>query len=164
LERELALANWDDGQKQRYLRTRFSAQIDDYARQRSLNDLHDFHVILQNGEPVGRLCVQRHDHEIRIADVTLLPEYRIRETWLPLLKSILAEAQQRGLPARLHVEGGTPAAKFYAQLGFKRIAFDGLLDEMEWRPAAGGPQNSSFVARICKHVRNWITANKNSAD
>src|SRR4051812_36690274 len=70
---ELALVDWDDAQKRAFLAMQFRAQHVFY---------HDqfpgaaFDLILRDGEPIGRLYVDRRADEVRVLDIALLPEHR----------------------------------------------------------------------------------------
>src|SRR5688500_328403 len=87
-EDELAQVAWDDDQKAAFLRMQFDAQYSYYAEH---YPKAQFQVILLNGEPVGRLYLDRRAREIRIVDIALLPEYRNRGIGTALLHEILAE-------------------------------------------------------------------------
>jgi N-acetylglutamate synthase-like GNAT family acetyltransferase len=130
-EIELAQVNWDATQKEAYLRAHFKSQITYYAQNCCPAD---FHIILLNDEPIGRLYVKHRQDEIRVADIALLLGYRHRGITLLLLQNILADAQDLCLPVRVLVEHHSSAARVYARLNFRRMGNDGLLDEMEWQP------------------------------
>ena len=87
---ELAQTPWDEAQKNAFLTFQFSAQHQHY---RSEFATADFHVILDDDTPVGRLYVDRRADEIRILDITLLPEHRGRGIGSVLLGALLAEAE-----------------------------------------------------------------------
>ena len=50
-----------------------------------------------------------------------------------LLKEILIEGQQVGLPVRIHVEHNNPALDLYHRLGFREIGDEGVYWLMEWK-------------------------------
>src|SRR5260370_35901744 len=70
---ELALVDWAESQKEAFLRSQFNAQHEAYQ---GTYRGGDFLVILQNGQPVGRLYLARWEREIRIVHIALLPESR----------------------------------------------------------------------------------------
>ena len=72
---ELALVHWDAAQKQAFLQMQFSAQ-QKHHRAHFPHATHE--MILAEGQPVGRLYVDRRETEVRILDVTLLPQARGR--------------------------------------------------------------------------------------
>jgi hypothetical protein len=51
-----------------------------------------------------------------------------------LLKEILVQGGQAGLPVRIHVEQVSPALRLYERLGFSKIDEHGIYDLMEWSP------------------------------
>src|SRR5438093_6506521 len=85
---ELALVDWDDARKESFVRQQFEAQD---AHYREHYPTATFDVILARGEPVGRLYIERWPKEIRIVDVSLLPEHRGRGIGGELVRRVLAE-------------------------------------------------------------------------
>jgi len=71
-------------------------------------------------------------------DISLLPEYRNRGIGSNLLKEIMSEGAQAGLPVTIHVEMFNPALRLYDRLGFHRIADHGVYYLMEWSPNPTG--------------------------
>src|SRR5690242_17194357 len=70
---ELALVDWTDDQKVAFLRMQFEAQHRFY-----LSEFAEaaYDVILLDGQPIGRLYVDRRPDEICILDIALLREHR----------------------------------------------------------------------------------------
>jgi ribosomal protein S18 acetylase RimI-like enzyme len=130
-EEELALTDWDEAQKAAFIQMQFSAQAcfyhENYPGAR-------FQIILADNEPAGRLYTQQQADEIRIMDIALLPRYRGQGLGSHLLGSIMAEAEQVGLPVRIHVEIFNPAMRLYHRLGFRQIADKGVYHFLEWAP------------------------------
>ena len=62
---EMALVDWDDAQKDAFLRMQFQAQAQHY--QTNYTDT-TYQIILLDGQPVGRLYVARWPREIRIVE------------------------------------------------------------------------------------------------
>src|SRR5206468_9595764 len=116
---ELALVDWDEGQKQAFVQMQFAAQHRYYHEHYA--DAA-FQVILCDGVPAGRLYVARWSAEIGIVDIALLPPYRNRGIGSFLLKELLAEAAQAGKRASIHVERFNPALRLYERLGFRSVA------------------------------------------
>jgi GNAT superfamily N-acetyltransferase len=131
---ELASTDWDEQRKQAFLRMQFHAQSRHYA-------LHyggaSFSVIEIDGAAVGRLYVDRPADEIRVVDIALLPQHRGHGIGTRLLRAILAEGADAGVPVTIHVEGFNPAMRLYLRLGFKEVADAGLYKLMEWRVPGG---------------------------
>jgi ribosomal protein S18 acetylase RimI-like enzyme len=112
---ELAGVPWDEVQKDAFLRAQFDAQDRWYREHYSRAS---FDVVLVDGEPAGRLYLNRGDSEIRIVDIALLPEHRGKGVGSALLRDLLAEADARGKRVTIHVERMNPALRLYERLGF----------------------------------------------
>ncbi|HKP62286.1 MAG TPA: GNAT family N-acetyltransferase [Polyangiales bacterium] len=122
-EHELSLVPWSEADKHAFVRWQFEAQHLHYHR---FYAGADYSIILDHGRPAGRLYVHRRDDEVRVIDITLLPEYRgsgIGSTLLLLLKQ---EAHAVGKPLTIHVEHDNPALRLYSRLGFQRVSDDGV--------------------------------------
>ena len=78
-------------------------------------------VVLVDGVPAGRLYVDRTADEIRVVDITLLPEHRGAGVGESLLEPILDEGDRDGLPVTIHVERHNPALRLYDRLGFEVV-------------------------------------------
>jgi ribosomal protein S18 acetylase RimI-like enzyme len=130
---ELAVVAWSDAEKQRFLRSQFD-------QQRSYYRAHyvgaEFLVLAQAGEPIGRLYVFRSQHEIRMMDIALLPEWRGRGIGGCLLRALLAEAAADDCRITLHVEPNNPARGWYERLGFRLIENRGVYLFLGWTPGA----------------------------
>jgi ribosomal protein S18 acetylase RimI-like enzyme len=131
---ELAPLPWTDEQKAAFVEHQFAAQTAHYAEHYTgmTSD-----VVLIGGEPAGRLLVARWSEEIRIVDISLLPEYRGRGTGTGLLRELMAEAAAAGKRLSIHVELQNPAMRLYDRLGFRPVADEGVYVRMEWDPSAG---------------------------
>ena len=134
---ELAVTGWDDATKDAFLAQQFNAQ-DDYYRATYENASYD--VILVDGEPAGRLYVARWADEIRLMDISLLPECRGRGIGEQLIRALLDEARAAGKPVTIHVERGNRALSLYRRLGFGMIADKGVYLLIECRPLKGTQQ------------------------
>ena len=130
---EMALAPWTDEQKRAFLRTQLDAQRHEYEAR---FPAADYHVILVEGEPAGRLWVARTDEQIRLMDIAILERFRDRGVGTRLVRELMDEAAERRLPLRHFVfQLNTAALRFYERLGFKRTGeFQGYL-MMEFTPA-----------------------------
>jgi len=132
---ELAIVPWDDAQKDAFLRMQFDAQHRFYHDQ--FPDA-SYEIILRDGEPVGRLYVDRREDEIRIIDIALLPEARGEGIGGKLLSDLIAEAGASNKPIRIHVERYNRAMSLYLRVGFAPIGESDLYFLMEWTPGAHG--------------------------
>ena len=131
---ELAVTGWTAAQKDAFLRSQFSTQHEAYQ---GTYRGADFLVILREGQPIGRLYVNRGEREIRIVDIALLPECRNAGLGTAIVSDILAEAAGGGQRVSIHVEMFNPAQRLYERLGFRRVAEHGVYYLMEWTTASG---------------------------
>ena len=128
---EMAMAPWSEEEKEEFLRFQFDAQHKYYQEQfpRAAFDL-----VLLDGEPIGRLYVDRREDEIRLIDIALLPEHRGCGLGGAIMEEILAEGAAAGKLVRIHVEHNNPAMRLYLRLGFRKIEEQGIYHLMEWTP------------------------------
>lgn len=121
-----------------FIAQQFEAQSQAYANYRDTS----FDVILVDGEPAGRLIVARWPEELRVVDIALLPQHRGRGVGGELMRSLLAEADERGVKASIHVERFNPALRLYTRLGFRPVAETGVYLLLE-RSARSQAKNAS---------------------
>jgi len=127
---ELLVTNWSDEEKALFCRMQFNAQT---AHYRENYPGASFQVIERNGLAAGRLYVARWEKEIRIIDITLVPEHRGAGIGTKLLKELQAEAKAAEKPLTIHVERFNPAMQLYQRLGFQQVEDKGVYLLMEWR-------------------------------
>jgi ribosomal protein S18 acetylase RimI-like enzyme len=127
---ELSRVPWSDEQREAFLKMQFAAQQLHYQTHNP-TATHD--LILLDAHPVGRLYVARREREIRILDLTLLPDYRNQGIGTPLIKELMTEAAQAGKPLTIYVESFNPSLRLFEHLGFSKIEDDGINYLMEWR-------------------------------
>ncbi|MFL6197790.1 MAG: GNAT family N-acetyltransferase [Thermoanaerobaculia bacterium] len=129
---EMAMVtDWSDEQKEWFIRMQFQAQ---HAWYREHYGDAQFDLILIDGVPAGRLYVHRRAKEIRLVDISLMPELRGKAIGSALLRELMAEAEATVKPLTIHVEKYNPAMRLYLRLGFKPIEDRGPYDLMEWKP------------------------------
>ncbi|MCF6376703.1 GNAT family N-acetyltransferase [Nocardioides KLBMP 9356] len=107
----------------------FDAQDTEYRRH---NPRGRFDVIEVDGRPVGRLIVDRRPGDIRVVDISLLPEARGAGIGGRLLSDLVEEARVSGCIVSIHVEVHNRAARLYSRLGFVVAADLGVYRRMEW--------------------------------
>src|SRR5207237_1281307 len=115
---ELVPTGWSDEEKAIFCRRQFDAQT---AHYRENYPGASFQVIERDGEPVGRLYVARWEKEIRIIDITLLPEFRGTGIGTKLLRDLQEEARVAGKSLTIHVERFNHAMGLYQRLGFEQV-------------------------------------------
>ena len=132
-EEELAGVEWPSEQKEAFVRQQFEAQ---HAWYQENYAGASFDVIEVDGEPAGRLYVARWENEVRIVDISLLPEHRGRGLGGALLAELFAEADAAGKPVSVNVERFNPALRLYHRLGFAFREDKGVYLLLE-RPVGG---------------------------
>ena len=127
---ELALVPWDAAQKQAFLQMQFSAQQKHYRAYFP----HATHEIIEaEGQPVGRLYVDRRETEIRILDITLLPQRRGHGIGTQILLDLMKEADRGNQSCSIYVESFNRSLGLFQRLGFVKTEESGASWLMEWR-------------------------------
>jgi GNAT superfamily N-acetyltransferase len=128
---ELAQTDWDNSQKDAFIRWQFALQRQDYDT-RYPNARYE--VILVDDQPAGRIWVGTDDTQIRLLDIALLPEFQNRGAGAYLLRQLIDEAKRAQKPLRHMVFMlNDNAHRFYERLGFVEIEDVGGYKHMEWR-------------------------------
>lgn len=128
-EQELAQVPWTAEQKQQFVRLQFEAQKSHYAAE---HPLAAHTVICIDGEPAGRLYLDRSNEHFHILDITLLPEHRNKGAGSLLLGQLMAEARQAGKPVSIFVETFNPSLRLFQRLGFAPLRQEGFHLLMQW--------------------------------
>lgn len=129
---ELALVPWSEQEKSAFVAMQFSAQDAWYRR---VYPDGEFLVVTRGDEPVGRLYHADLPEEVRLIEMTLLPEHRNQGIGSRLLAQILARADREGRWVRLHVEPWNPALRLYERHGFTLLEERGAYLFLERAPA-----------------------------
>jgi GNAT superfamily N-acetyltransferase len=128
---EMRLVDWNEEQKEAFLRMQFNAQhqyyIENYPGA-------EFQIVLLDDQPIGRLYIHRRENEIRIMDITILPEFRKRGIGSSVIIGILEDAAYHHLPVTIHVERFNPALYLYERLGFHLAEDKGVYYFMKCLP------------------------------
>lgn len=128
---EMAAVPWSEAEKAAFLNGQFQAQHKYYQE---VFPEAEFSILEKDGEPIGRLYIDRRKDEHRLIDIALLPEFRGRGLGGELMRGVLDEARAAGKLVRIHVEQNNPAMRLYTRLGFAKIEDQGVYWLMEWRP------------------------------
>lgn len=115
---EMKLVPWDEAQREAFIKMQFTAQREHYQAE---FPTATHHVIMRQAQPVGRIYLYRGPKEIRILDITVLPEYRNAGIATPLIQELLAEAAQTNRSVGIYVEQNSPAIRLFGRLGFEII-------------------------------------------
>lgn len=129
---ELAMTDWDAAQKSSFVAMQFEAQHRYYAENYAGAE---WRVIEVDAQPAGRLYLHPRADELRIMEITLLPEFRGRGVGNRLLADVLARGQSSGRRVTIHVERFNPALRLYERLGFRLIEDKGVYLFLGWNPA-----------------------------
>jgi ribosomal protein S18 acetylase RimI-like enzyme len=112
---ELAQIPWDEAQRNAFLKMQLKARDQSYLM---YYPAIDDRVILLADEKIGRLILSRTDTEIRLVDITILPEFRKQGLGTSLIKDLFTEADETGKIVCLQVEKTNPQARaLYERMG-----------------------------------------------
>ena len=120
---------WDEKRISEFLEMQHEAQQRFFdSEYKGAND----QIILREDTPLGRLMVDRREHEIRCIDVALLPEYRNAGIGTLLLRQLQEEANRGRKPLRVQIIRFNRAVNLLERLGFARTSETGTHFQMEW--------------------------------
>ena len=131
-EAELEQVPWTPEQKAAFVHQQFWAQ---HTHWRENYADTSWDLVVQDGEPIGRLYVARWEEEIRVVDISVVPGHRGRGVGTGLFQRIFEEADREGKKVSIHVEIFNPARALYERLGFEQAAERGVYLLMERPPA-----------------------------
>ena len=129
-EDEMKQSGWHPDQIVAFLDQQF--QFQDVYYHREFPDA-SYRIIERDGQPIGRLYLDRREDEHRIIDIALLGEHRGKGLGGAIMHDILTEARAAGKPVGIHVEQNNPAMRLYQRLGFVKTGEAGLYHLMFWR-------------------------------
>jgi GNAT superfamily N-acetyltransferase len=129
---ELKSVPWDDNQKRAFFKTQFDARQQQYrdVYRRSID-----YIILQRGQPIGRILIENREHYVALVDIALLPEHQKAGLGTLLMEALLRKAANQDSMIGLHVLKTSAAVRFYERLEFRISGDDGTYLEMIWKPA-----------------------------
>ena len=120
---------WDEKRISEFLEMQYEAQQRFFdSEYKGAND----QIILREDTLLGRLMVDRREHEIRCIDVALLPEYRNAGIGTLLLRQLQEEANRGRKPLRVQIIRFNRAVNLLERLGFARTSETGTHFQMEW--------------------------------
>ena len=95
-----------------------------------------FDIIELDGEPIGRIVVNRPGDRIHIVDQAIVPARRGQGLGTAIMRQLMAEAQAEGLFMTLKVSNANdPSMRLYSRLGFEVLTESLEYIEMTWRAA-----------------------------
>jgi len=130
-EAELNLTNWTEEQKVAFIMMQSMAQLAEY---KTKFPGAVFQVIVFKEKNAGRFYTWENDMEIRLIDITVLPQLRGKGIGSSLLKELIKRADTVQKKISLHVDPANPALQLYLRLGFVHIKNNGRYYYMEKDP------------------------------
>lgn len=96
-----------------------------------------FDIVELDGGAIGRIVVDRPGTAVHIIDQAITPAFRNLGLGTAIMRWLMQEAADVGLPVRLMVfSGNDPSRRLYDRLGFVPIAETPTHIEMEWRASS----------------------------
>lgn len=133
---EVAQSGWPLEMQHQFLAHQADAQHHHYRRH--YPDA-EWLVIERGGSAIGRLFIEEWASQIRLIDISLLPEGRGGGVGSAILADLQEMAASAAKPLTIHVERNNPAMRLYSRFGFAKIDEHGVYDLMEWRPPGLAP-------------------------
>jgi ribosomal protein S18 acetylase RimI-like enzyme len=124
---------FSEDQKGAFLDQQFGAQFEHY---RIHYPTCERNIIERDGHGVGRLWIDEWPDQIRLVDISLLPEARGSGLGTALVRGVLERGAKAGKPVTIHVEGFNPALRLYQRLGFEHVDTNGVYYLMKWTPGS----------------------------
>lgn len=120
-----------DEERAAILKMQFAAQNRHYEME--MPEVQSLIIIL-DGQPAGRLCIEQRPCELHLAEISLLPEHRNQGIGSILMEDLCAAGAGLNLPVRLYVGKHSLAVGFYLKRGFLPIDDDAVHLLMERMP------------------------------
>jgi len=130
-EAELNLTNWSEHQKSAFISMQSAAQLAEY---KTKCPGAIFQVIIYNKKNAGRFFTCENEDDIRLLDITILPEFTGKGIGTDLMHRLIDRSNKVQKKISLHVEPSNPALKLYQRLGFIHIKNNGRFYYMEREP------------------------------
>ncbi|MEO5710463.1 MAG: GNAT family N-acetyltransferase [Nocardioidaceae bacterium] len=109
---------------------------------------HQRFLVLEDGEPAGRLYVHETDSTMHVVDLTLMPGFRDRGIGTRIFHDLFRHAEAAGQSITLRVERRNErATMLYSSLGFDLVTVDDLDNFFEWRPTSVTKEGPAGVTK-----------------
>jgi ribosomal protein S18 acetylase RimI-like enzyme len=128
---ELQALAWNPMQAEMFINIQYNAQQQSY---RLNHPTAENNIILRDGEPLGRMLIDRSDEALHLVDIALLPDYRNHGLGAELIGGLLAEGAAQKRAVVLSVYNTNPAIHLYERLGFTKVDEESLYWKMRWLP------------------------------
>ncbi|MFZ5643695.1 MAG: GNAT family N-acetyltransferase [Bacillota bacterium] len=126
---EMSNWGWNEKEQFEFLQMQFHCQRQSYQIQYPGLKRR---IILSGDVKAGVISIAITEAGIDLVDIALLPEFRGRGAGSGVIKELLGEAADSGLPVRLSVLRGNPAMRLYDRLGFTAVGGNDLYIIMKW--------------------------------
>ncbi|MBK8506531.1 MAG: GNAT family N-acetyltransferase [Saprospiraceae bacterium] len=131
-QKELELTDWSLSQKETFIDYQFSAQHDYYLK---VYPDAFYGLISVDKEWAGRLYLNESKDDLRIIDISLLPEFRNFSYGTILICDLQNHCKKKHKSLSIHVEQFNPAKNLYNRLGFEVAGtYDEVYMLMRWKP------------------------------
>lgn len=99
-----------------------------------------FDIIELDGQPIGRIVVNRPGDRIHLVDQAILPQMRNQGLGTAVMHSLMGEAAAGDLFMTLKVSNANdPSMRLYSRLGFEVVGDELEYIEMTWRQPTNSP-------------------------
>lgn len=130
-ETEMNLTNWTAEQKNAFVLMQSMAQQADYKVKYPGTA---FQIIMFKNKNAGRFYTWENDTEIRLIDITVLPQFRGKGIATFIISNLIKKSGKQQKKISLHVDPVNPALNLYLRLGFIKITQTGRHYYMERNP------------------------------
>jgi ribosomal protein S18 acetylase RimI-like enzyme len=132
-EAELNFTDWTEEQKKTFVMMQSMAQLAEYKIK---YPGAAFRVIIYKKKDVGRFYTWENENEVRLIDITLVPQFRGKGIGSFLLHELIKKSAKDQKKITLHVDPVNPALQLYLRSGFVHIKNNGRYYYMERYPDA----------------------------
>jgi GNAT superfamily N-acetyltransferase len=102
---------------------------------------HQRYVVVEDGEPAGRLYLYHDETTTHVVDVTMLPRFRSHGLGARVFADLFAQCAEQGRTVSLRVSRrNRRAVELCNRLGFTLTAVDDLENHFRWAPRAAAPE------------------------
>ena len=136
---ELQALAWNPIQAEMFINIQYNAQQQSY---RLSYPEAENNIILHDGQPIGRMLIDRSGEAILLVDIAILPDYRNHGVGSELIGGLLAEGATRGCEVVLSVFHTNPAIHLYDRLGFSKVDDESPYWKMRWLPHQAASKDS----------------------
>jgi ribosomal protein S18 acetylase RimI-like enzyme len=128
---EFSSFGWSEAQIRNLLEMQFNVQKQAYSFQ--FPEAESL-IICKNKEKIGRIIINRTTTELRLVDISLLPQFRNFGIGTKLITDLSKEATDKKLPLSLRVAQNNQAAfRLYQKLGFQVTDENEMYISMKWQ-------------------------------